>query len=134
MAELTIAQVEDGPAFAKLAAVFLERPDDRLSGTSATGAETGLTYPRPHHVDGIESDFEMPDTNGLEFLDKVRQHALAILFILFTAGDSIELENTAKRTGATRLMQKQFTPVQVETLARGIDEYVSATTDSRPSN
>lgn len=65
---IQILHVDDEPDFAELTASFLEQNDERLTVRSATSAAKGEALLADYDVEGVISDYEMPDQNGIEFL------------------------------------------------------------------
>ena len=65
--------MDDDPDFGDLVATFLEREDDRLEVRTATSAAEGLDTIRDRPPDCIVSDYDMPEKNGIEFLQSVRK-------------------------------------------------------------
>ena len=57
---IRVLHVDDEPDFAKLAASFLEREDDRLDVEPATGSDEGLARLAAEPFDCIVSDYDMP--------------------------------------------------------------------------
>lgn len=70
---LDVLLVDDEPDFLKQAKIFLEREDDRLNVETALSAEEGLEMLEEDGYDAIVSDYQMPETDGLEFLKIVRR-------------------------------------------------------------
>lgn len=58
--------------------------------------------------DVILTDLHMPEMNGLELVEKVREHAPSIPVILITADGSEEIAVEALRKGAASYIPKQF--------------------------
>jgi PAS domain S-box-containing protein len=110
---IRVLHVDDEPDFAKLAASFLEREDDRLDVEPATGSDEGLARLAAEPFDCIVSDYDMPDRNGLEFLEAVREAHGDIPFILFTGKGSEEVASEAISAGVSDYLQKE----------RGTDQY-----------
>lgn len=67
--------MDDDPEFLRLVSEFLEREPERIEVISETDADDAIqrfTADRTA-VDCIVSDYDMPGTNGLEFLDAIRE-------------------------------------------------------------
>lgn len=100
---------------------MLEREDDRIDVTTATSAEDGLEHIRSDTVpDCVVSDYDMPGTNGIEFLEAVRADHLNLPFILFTGKGSEAVAGDAISAGATDYLQKKLGNEQYELLANRI--------------
>jgi PAS domain S-box-containing protein len=90
---LCVLVVDDSEFFAEMTANTLSR-DHGMETHWAGGPEEGLELLGEHEIDCIVSDYDMPEMNGLEFLDAVRDEFGDIPFIILTGrGD----EETASR-------------------------------------
>jgi PAS domain S-box-containing protein len=119
---IRVLHVDDEPGFAEMAGEFLEREDDRFEVETATSAADGREY--VDSVDCIVSDFDMPETNGLEFLETVREDHPDLPFILFTGKGSEEVASEAFSAGATDYLQKEGGTDQYTILANRVLNYV----------
>ena len=115
-----VLHVDDEPGFAELTAEFLERHDERLAVTTATSAKQGLDIVDEGHIDCIVSDFDMPQLDGIQFLQAVRETRPDLPFILFTGKGSEEVASEAISKGATDYLQKQAGSDQYLVLANRI--------------
>ena len=70
---LTGGRVDDNRAVGEVAVEHLERESDRPAVDCATSAEEGPERLRKADVDCVVSDYEMPGTDGTEFLETVRE-------------------------------------------------------------
>ncbi|PSQ12972.1 hypothetical protein BRC98_02360 [Halobacteriales archaeon QS_7_68_65] len=82
--------VDDEPDFAELVADFLERENDQFTVVTATSASEGHDRLAEENPDCVVSDYEMPDRNGIEFLEAIREEYPDLPFILFTGRGSEE--------------------------------------------
>jgi len=117
-----ILHVDDEEGLVDLAATFLER--EGLSVTTATDAETGLSLLAEGPFDAVVSDYDMPGTDGLEFLAAVREEYPDLPFILFTGKGSEEIASEAISRGVTDYLQKETGTDQYAVLANRIEESV----------
>jgi len=117
-----VLHVDDEEGIVDLAATFLER--EGLSVVSATDAETGLETLEERPVDAVVSDYDMPGTDGLEFLGAVREDYPDLPFILFTGKGSEEIASEAISRGVTDYLQKETGTDQYAVLANRIEESV----------
>ncbi len=122
---IRILHVDDDPKFADLTATFLEREDDRFTVETATSATDGLDR-LTEEIDCIVSDYEMPVTNGIEFLEAVRDEYPDLPFILFTGKGNEEVASDAISAGVTDYLQKQSGTQQYELLGNQISNAVEA--------
>jgi CheY-like chemotaxis protein len=92
--------VDDDPAIADLAGEYLEHTDRHLTVRTETTPTDALD--RVEATDGgfdcIVSDYEMPEMNGLEFHEAVREAAEDVPFILFTVRDEAHVGSDARDT------------------------------------
>jgi PAS domain S-box-containing protein len=123
---IRVLHVDDEPDFADLTATFLEREDDRFDTETATSATEGLDRLSGRTYDCIVSDYDMPRTNGIEFLEQVREKWPNLPFILFTGKGSEEVASDAISAGVTDYLQKQKGTEQYELLANRIQNAVQA--------
>jgi PAS domain S-box-containing protein len=123
-ASISVLCVDDEPAVADLVADHLEHADDRLTATAVTSAIDALAYLDDHAVDCIVSDYDMPDVDGIEFLQTVRADDPDCPFILFTARGSESLAGDAIAAGVTDYVQKQTGTEQYRLLAQRISNAV----------
>ncbi|KAA9398893.1 PAS domain S-box protein [Haloarcula sp. CBA1130] len=119
-----VLHVEDDPEFASMTAAFLSRIDDRFDVVSATSANEGLTRLSEDPIDCVVSDFDMPEQDGIEFLESVRAVDEDLPFILFTGKGSEEVASEAISAGVTDYLQKQQGTDQYTILANRITNAV----------
>jgi DNA-binding NtrC family response regulator len=81
---ITVLCVDDDPQQVELLAVYLDRAD-ALEVSTATGAREALETVREGGVDCVVSDFDMPEMNGIELLDAVRDLQAGLPFVLHTS-------------------------------------------------
>ncbi|MFB6073327.1 MAG: response regulator [Halobacterium sp.] len=122
---IRVLHVDDEASFAELAAEFLENEDDRIEVVTATSASEGLEELRGGDVDCVVSDFDMPETNGIEFLEAVREDYPDLPFILFTGKGSEEVASDAISAGATDYLQKEGGTDQYTILANRVLNYAN---------
>ena len=97
--------VDDDPEAADLTAEFLEREDDRFDAETATSAAAALDR-LDEDVDGVVSDYDMPKTDGLDFLERVRADFPDLPFVLFTGKGSEAVASEAISAGVTDYLQR----------------------------
>lgn len=114
---ITVLHVEDDQDLAELAATYLEREDDRLEVRSVPTPEECLDLLGTDDFDGIISDYDLPDKNGIELLTAVRETHPHLPFILFTGKGSEEVAGDAISAGVTDYLQKEIGTSQFTVLA-----------------
>jgi two-component system, sensor histidine kinase and response regulator len=85
--------------------------------TAATGKEFEEKL-NSGPTDILLLDHKLPDTTGLEILDRLGQRSLDLLTIMITAYASLETAVTATRRGAYDFLAKPFTPEELRGAVR----------------
>lgn len=116
--------VDDEPGFAELTATFLERFDDQITTTSTDSPKEGLEILAENNVDCIVSDYNMPEMDGLEFLEAVRATHPDLPFILFTARGSEDTASDAISAGVTEYIEKGMSSDKYAVLGQRIQNVV----------
>ncbi|MFC6726367.1 response regulator, partial [Halobium palmae] len=124
---IEVLHVDDDADFLELAKTFLERDDagPELRVTTATDVATALDRVEEGVPDCVVSDYEMPGTDGLEFLRALRTRFRSVPFVLFTGEGSEDVARDAFRVGATDYMQKRSGSDQYALLAKRIRNAVA---------
>ena len=131
---IRVLYVDDEPGFADTAASFLEREDDRLRVRTATDPEEGLAALAEREVDCVVSDYDMPGTNGIELLERVREEHPDLPYILYTGKGSEKVASDAISAGVTDYLQKEVGTSQYALLANRISNAVEAARSSREAS
>jgi PAS domain S-box-containing protein len=122
--QCTVLHIDDDPQVGELVEVYLERINDDFDVVTKTSAVAALDFLRSEQVDCIVSDYDMPNTDGLEFLELVREQYQDIPFILFTGKGSEEIASEAIASGVTDYMQKGGRSDTYDVLANRIENAV----------
>ena len=112
--------VDDEPGAADLAAAHVDRLLDDVETVTHLEPSKALEDVRSGRVDCIVSDFDMPGSNGLEFLADARSIQPSIPFILFTGKGSEEIASEAVSAGVTDYLQKGAGRDRYEMLANSV--------------
>jgi len=131
---IRILHVDDEPGFADMTASFLEREDDRLDVRTATSAATGMDILARSDIDCVVSDYDMPERNGIQLLEAVREEYDSLPFILFTGKGSEEIASDAISAGVTDYLQKESGTDQYAVLANRITNAVESRRVKRERN
>lgn len=123
-AAIRVLHVDDSREFATTAASLLERANEKIDVTSAADAAEGLEILATGDFDCVVSDYEMPGEDGLEFLERVREHHPDLPFILYTGKGSEDVASEAIRAGVTDYLQKKSGTTQYTVLANRITNAV----------
>jgi PAS domain S-box-containing protein len=118
-----VLHVDDDPGIADITSTFLERINDEFEVTTETSVVAALDR-LDGDIDCIISDYEMPNTDGLEFLEIVREQYPDLPFILFTGKGSEEIASEAIAAGVTDYMQKGSGTDQYEVLSNRVENAV----------
>ncbi|MFW6305575.1 MAG: PAS domain S-box protein, partial [Candidatus Saliniplasma sp.] len=123
---MKILLVDDERSLLEQAKVFLERMDQDFDVNVVSSAEDALDMIEDGIFDVIVSDYQMPGTDGLEFLRILREERENdIPFIMFTGKGREEVAMEALNLGADRYLQKGGDPTsQYGVLAQAIKQEV----------
>jgi DNA-binding NtrC family response regulator len=105
--QVTVLHVDDEERFGNLVSIYLEREESRLEVLTETTPEAAMETLDTADVDCVVSDYDMPRTDGLEFLDSVREAYPEMPFILYTGKGSEEIASEAISRGVTDYLQKR---------------------------
>jgi len=119
-----VLHVDDDPEIADVTATFLERINEDFQVLSETSVVGALERLREETIDCVISDYEMPNTDGLEFLEIVRERYPDLPFILFTGKGSEQIASEAIAKDVTDYMQKGVRTDQYEVLANRVENAV----------
>ena len=119
-AGIRVLHVDDEPDLAELTAEFLVREDDEFTVVTERSVADALARLETETVDCIVSDYEMPGTDGIEFLETIRDSHPDLPFILYTGRGSEEVASDAISAGVTDYLQKESGTSQYEVLANRI--------------
>lgn len=97
--------------------------------TASTVGEAVDILSRHGQVDCIVSDHNLPDTDGVAFLEVVRARSPALPFILFTSEGSEEFASRAISAGVTEYLIKEHHADQWERLWRLVTDTVAYSHD-----
>jgi PAS domain S-box-containing protein len=122
---IRVLHVDDEPSFRDLTAEFLEMEYNQIEVLSAESAAEGIERFRTESdIDCIVSDYEMPGTDGIEFLQTIREEDAEFPFVLYTGKGSEEIASDAISAGVTDYLQKGSGTSQYTVLANRITNAV----------
>ncbi len=125
----TILAVDDDEVSLNVLSGLLERFG--FTVFSAPGGIRALELLRQHEFDLILSDLRMPEMDGIELLEKVRERDAQIPFIVVTACGSIESAVAAIRLGAYDYLEKPFNPDGLQLTVKRALDYHHALSENR---
>ncbi len=103
---IRVLVVDEDKDVLELTEMFLERESDALTVLPEPSAKTALDRVANEQIDCLVSDFRMPEMNGLELFDAVREQGGDPPFFLLTAATDDETLEKAREAGVTGLVQK----------------------------
>ncbi|MFC7057436.1 PAS domain-containing protein [Halovenus salina] len=122
--ELAVLHVDDNPQFVGLSETLLESESEQLRVETATNPETVLREIDTWEYDCVVSDYDMPEMDGIAFLEAVRSEYPDLPVIVFTGKGSEEVAAEALSAGATDYIQKRGETSQFTVLANRIENAV----------
>jgi two-component system chemotaxis response regulator CheY len=111
----TVLLVEDSNTIRHITKIYLMKL--KLGFLDADRADAGLRLLDTHPVDLVIADFNMPGMDGLEFVRRVRGHALQqvrrVPILLLTGGKAPDLPTKAELAGVSEFVRK---PISIDAL------------------
>ncbi len=102
---MKILLVDDDQDFLKMAKKILEEKWD-FEIVTANLVEVAMDKLEKGYFDAIVSDYRMPKTNGIEFLEKVKEKDKDVPFILITGRGNEDVAMEALNRGADQYIRK----------------------------
>jgi len=122
--EIRVLHVDDNLGFADVVATHLEREKNSITVTTAANPPEGLSR-LDDDIDCVVSDYDMPEMDGIEFLETVREERSDLPFIMFTNKGSEEVASEAISSGVTGYLQKDGNTETFELLCQRIENAVA---------
>jgi PAS domain S-box-containing protein len=110
--KIHVLHVDDDSSFLKIAKQCLEM-EGPLHVDTANSVAEALTRLEKEQYDVIVSDYQMPEKDGLQFLDELRANGKGIPFIMFTGKGREEVAIEALNLGADQYLNKTGDPATV---------------------
>ena len=120
--DINVLIVDDDHDIADLTSTFLTREKPRFEVRTENSVQDGLEY--IDDIDAIVSDYDMPNQDGLDFLEIVREEYPELPFILFTGRGSENIASEAISKGVTDYLQKGSGSSKYSVLANRINNAV----------
>ena len=120
---IRILHVDDDRAFLDVTESFLTRELPSAEIVTVQHPDAASERLRAESFDCVVSDYEMPDTDGLELLSQVRDWSDDLPFLLYTGKGSESIASRAINAGVTGYLQKGG-PEQHERLANRVEHAV----------
>lgn len=123
--EARVLLVDDNQHWVQFLAEDLEQHDPMLDVMTAGSAnEAMLTLNEHGSIECVVADYRMPEINGLQLLERVRERRPQLPFILVTAEGSEDIASTALDIGVTDYIVKDPRTEQTALFARRIGSAV----------
>ncbi len=106
---ISVMYVDDEPDLLEIGKLFLERSGD-LTVATATSVREACALLEDRDYDCAVSDYQMPESDGIEFLKQIRSRHGDLPFILFTGKGREEVAIEALNNGADFYLQKGAHP------------------------
>jgi len=109
----TVLAVDDSKPMLAMLSSCLEKGGHRV--VKAVDGVQALTQLREHHPDMVITDLNMPNMDGLEFIEAARQDPAgnAVPILLLTTETAQALKDRAREVRATGWLTKPFDPDQI---------------------
>jgi PAS domain S-box-containing protein len=118
-----VLHLDDDELFLDLTAAKLERAD--IDVVSLTDPRAALDRLDDGALDCVVSDYQMPEMDGIEFLEAVRDEHPDLPFLLFTGKGSEEIAGRAVSAGVTDYLRKKPGEERFTLLANRIENTVA---------
>ncbi|MDO9325162.1 MAG: response regulator, partial [Methanoregula sp.] len=106
---ISLLLVDDEPSLLDVGRIYLERIPG-ITVTTADSAASALRELEHRTFDAIVSDYQMPEMDGIAFLQEVRGRSRTLPFILFTGKGREDVVINALNSGADYYLQKGGDP------------------------
>ncbi|WP_324475464.1 response regulator, partial [Methanospirillum sp.] len=106
---ITVLAVDDEEEIIGIISHYLSE-DEKFTVIGARSAGEALEVMTHHEISAVVSDYQMPGTNGIEFLSLLREQGNTVPFILFTGRGCEEVVIQALNLGADFYMVKGEDP------------------------
>ncbi|MFC7072488.1 PAS domain S-box protein [Halovenus rubra] len=117
---IQVVHLENESEARTLTAEQLEGGNDRIEVTSVPTVDEATERLSDIPVDCVLSEYQLPESDGLEFLSWVRERWPELPFIMYTAHDSEAVASEALSEGATDYIKKSNLGENYELLAQRI--------------
>ncbi|MFY4812832.1 response regulator [Haloarcula sp. AONF1] len=127
---LAILHVDDDGALGDLVELYLEREESGLdcTVTTETNPETALSLIQSSETDFdcVVSDYDMPEMNGIDFLEAVRETHQELPVLLFSGEETGDVAAEIIQAGVTDYLKKSVGTDQYTSLIRRVEHAVDS--------
>lgn len=124
---IRVLHLDDDEGVTELTSEFLSEESDSFEIINVNNPSAALNHLNSEPFDCIVSDFDMPEMDGLEFLEVAQEVSPQVPFILFTGKGSEEIASEAISKGVFDYLQKERGSDQYTVLANRIQNAVAQT-------
>jgi len=130
---MKILLVDDERSFLEQAEMFLKKEEKNFVIDTTYSAKKAMKKLETNMYDAVISDYQMPEMDGLEFLEAIREEKeMDIPFIIFTGKGREKVAIKALNLGADRYIQKGGDPKsQYSVLAQAVKQEIKHFKDAR---
>ena len=104
--EIRVLAVDEDEDVLELTEAFLERESDVISVTAERRVSDAIDRLEAEEFDCVVSDLRMPEMDGLEFFEEVREREQGLPFFLVSAANDREIQKRAGEAGVTDFVHK----------------------------
>lgn len=127
---LSILHVDDDAALGELVKTYLERDRSDIDCTVETETNPARALDRiaaeASSFDCIITDYNMPQMNGIEFVEAVRESHPTLPVLLFSGEETDDIAAEIIHAGVTDYLQKGFGTDQYTMLIRRVDHAIGS--------
>ena len=109
-----ILYVDDDPSMHKMVDLFLRNIDCVLS--VAKNGRSALKMIKTTKFDLIISDIQMPEMDGITFLQEIRKKKIKTPIVILTAFGHENMSDKALKNGATAVLSKPFESKRLQSI------------------
>jgi PAS domain S-box-containing protein len=121
---IDVLLVDDNEQWVELLASDLDREDGIRTTTALSANEALMTLAEDDSIECVVADYRMPEVDGIQLLERVREDRPDLPFILLTGMGSEEVASRAIRAGVSDYFRKDPQSDQTAILANRIRQSV----------